>query len=117
MHKGSTHSREAFTSRMVQQNVAQMALDKGFNRWDLNSQSLISDIIIELIRKTSTSIKTCTEMSGRTDSNLIDALAGLSLVDKKFTKEEAKSLLKDPRFTSIDNCSRAIKEARMAQRV
>lgn len=105
MHKGSTHSREAFTSRMVQQNVASMALDKGFNRWDMNSQSLISDLITELIRKAATSVKTCTEMSGRTDSNLIDGLAGLSLMDRKFTKEEAKSLLKDPKFTSIDNCS------------
>jgi len=54
-------------------------MDKGYAKWDKLTPSILRDVVKAKITRIFKDIKTCTEMNGWTNSNLIDTLNALSI--------------------------------------
>jgi hypothetical protein len=114
MQNKSTRNPNAFVTKLIQTNIAALALDQSFQKWDLVSQSLLSDVVKNKIEKMCLEIKACTEINGRTDSNLIDALAGINYTTR-LTKDDFKKQIVEPTFSNISSGSETVKKVQKMQ--
>ena len=66
--------------------MALLALDKGFETAESTALYTLADLLKEFMQEVGKEIKSYTEMNGRTDSNMIDALQGMN--NYEMTKEK-----------------------------
>ena len=71
---------------MFQENIALMCLDKNFETAENTALFTLSDLLKEFMQEVGKEIKSYTEMNGRTDSNLIDALQ--TMTNYEMTKDK-----------------------------
>ena len=86
--------------------MAQIALEKGFDTVDNASLALLTDTIYSFVEDVALTIKSNTEHSGRTESNLIDALHGLLQYD--LTEEEIAEFISYKKEKNINFHERII---------
>lgn len=73
-------------------------MDTGFAKWDKLTPTVLRDVVKTKIQGIFKNVKACTEMNGRTNSNLIDTLNALSFVNHD-AKQKIKDHLKTPPFS------------------
>ncbi len=92
--------RNAFLRQQMASNLAALCMDKGFSKWEELAQSTLVDVTTAFVKKLALEIKSCTELNGRTDSNLLDAMSALA-TSANTSREQLKEHLREPPFTKL----------------
>jgi hypothetical protein len=93
---------------MFQENVALMCLDKNFETAENTALFTLSDLLKDFMQEIGKEIKAYTEMNGRTDSNMIDALQAMYNYD--MTKDKLGKHMQSKELTLASQSAGFISE-------
>lgn len=87
---------ENYNDYLLSLNISQISREFGFKKVGINSLYLITHLTRTFIEKLATETKETTEISNRTECNLIDLL--FTLLDKQISQEEIMKYIKESKI-------------------
>ncbi|CAI2374947.1 unnamed protein product [Moneuplotes crassus] len=94
--KRSTKDPNVFLDRLIMKNIAEFALEKNFKTSDQVSLNILCEIVKQFVGKLADITKDSSELNGRSESNMIDALSGIFRHSKINQKQIIQHIKKKP---------------------